>query len=153
MISTRLNQHAVALLGCALIPLGFLGGPAGAAPPHRVKVDGKGRLAIPAAAVRASGVKVASDGLLCIEFPVMPGWMPIPVRDKSREGQSPVTPPRIFVTVRRDGSALVTPTRLAPFPFKAPGTPGTVFKVNGKENRVVLSFVSGGYAKAPANVR
>ena len=125
---------------------------AAAAPEARVTVDARGRLAVPAAAIKAARVKAAENGMICLEFPVIPGWKPLPKDvSEAKRMDSPVTPPRLWVTLRPDGSALVTPTRLAPYPVSAPGKPGTVYRVSGKENRLVLTLLSGGYQKAGGN--
>lgn len=144
-MSIRIGWAAALLPGLIL-----LGAPVAGAPSVRVKVDGKGRLVIPASTLKALHVQVARNGMVCVQFPAMAtapdggdaSGHPQPVLKAE-----PPPRPRIWTTRRRDGSVLITRTRVGEKSY-VPGAPGTLYSASAEKGRVALARVAAP-AKSP----
>jgi hypothetical protein len=101
----------------------------------RLAVDRKGILHVPRATLRKLNVKPASDGTVCVEFPVSMRARPADPKDHSFD---PNLAPQVWVPLRRDGGLEVRKTRLIPDNTYVPGRPGTAFLARGEQGRLVL---------------
>lgn len=122
---------------------------AAASPAIRTVVDTKGRLRLSPAQMRVLRPKVASNGLVCLEFPLSVLRKPLPQpkaakppgasRTPGEEGHNHSIPdfaPRVWITAAADGSLTLVNTRLIPGDERVPGAPGTVYLIRNQEGRL-----------------
>jgi hypothetical protein len=127
-------------------------------PTVRTVVDRKGKLRLSAAQMRALRPQVASNGLVCLEFPLsvlrkrpQPPKSPKRVKpgaSKARghhEGDGhnhgynvQDFPPRVWITAAADGSLTLSKTRLIPGDETVPGAPGTVYIIKNQSGRLLV---------------
>jgi len=134
-------------------------GIAGAAPSSQVAVDRQGALSIPAATLRALKIKPAANGMVCLRFPTpsppaprppRPGQKPAPAKAGAHDGHNhslAAIAPRIWTTVRPDGSVRLAKGVLGGNQNSIPGPAGAVYVVTADKGHVVLSKPG----KAPAH--
>ena len=119
-------------------------------PTIRVVVDAKGRLRLTSAQMRALRPAVASNGLVCLEFPIsILRKPPEPPKPPKSAGSKPGgaeghehsfqdNPPRVFITAAADGSLTLWDTPLIPGDERVPGAPGTVYLIHNKGGRLLV---------------
>lgn len=140
------------MAACALAA--FCGSPALAARTVRATVDAKGTLRFSRATLKALGVRT-SDGMVAVELPLPPRPLPKPARPPSapavvKPGTAHVHgpecshnaydgPPRLFISLRPDGSLEIRKQKLPGSKTVVPGAPGTTFLVASEKGKLVLA--------------
>lgn len=137
--------------GCALVSAP----PAEAARSVRATVDAKGNLRFSKATLKALGVSTR-DGMVAVELPLPPrpvkqppapaGIRPAPVKPGTPHVHGPECshlayegPPRLYVSLRPDGSLEIRKQKLPPFKTPVPGAPGTAFLASAEKGRLILA--------------
>jgi hypothetical protein len=109
-----------------------------AAAPGSVVVDGARSIRLGALQLKALGIRPAANGMVAVEFPVSV-LNPIPARIPGvPQRNQPQDPPRVWTTLRADGSLLLVRTRLVPGNEEVPGPPGTRYQVSVKDGVILL---------------
>lgn len=144
-MSSRLVQSALAVaLVSALVPAVS----ARAAKQQRLVVTPNGKLRIEKTTLKSLGVKAASNGLVCVEFPAPPPLKrptaPKPrTHDEEHEHEVANAPVRLWLPVAKDGAVTVARTFLGPPSGYVPGAPGTAYVATGAQGKLVLRKLSG----------
>ncbi len=156
MVGGQMRMRRGRWMGGIGIGIGILSGVTtvrgAAAAPAPIKVDSVGRLVIPASIVRPLRPRVGPDGILCVEFPPIPGFKPGYVKDPERATHNPATPPRAWVTLRADGSVAIARRRMHAYKTYIPGPPGTPYVVSARDGRLVLKIPGSSVLKYAAPV-